>query len=1358
MIDLSTRLTPASPCDPSPSRMRTVCHLFVVGCLLLLAGRPVAWAQTIRYVKPGGTGNGSSWASASGDLQAMIATSNTGGQVWVAGGTYKPTSSTARNASFAMRNRVGIYGGFVGTETALSQRPPINPASGHSSSSVFSGDIGVVGDNRDNSYHVIYNPAGLNNTALLDGFVITGGNANRNSFPDYNGGGVYDVSSSPSFVNCTFQNNTARNSGGAMSNYNNSSPKLTNCAFQNNIASLTGGAIINSGVSPQLTNCLFAGNFASNGGAMYNNGSVSTVSSPQLTNCVFLNNTAGNGAVMFNNGDNSGVSSPQLTNCSFQGNSASYNGGVLFNSGSNSGLSNPKLSNCAVWNNGGAKTFYNSTATVSASYSLFDNTVTGYSSGPGNLSATSSPFVSTTSVALFSGSAALNTGDPTSQTVASGPYSTTALPATDIEGNLRIVGCRVDRGAVEYQNFTLPTRLYVAASQTASVGDGLSWATAFPDLQSALAYACPQRVTEIWVAQGLYKPTSTTARTVSFVMTNGVGIYGGFVGNETALNQRPRIDPVNGSGGASQPSSSTLSGDIGTVGNNSDNSYHVISNPAGLTATALLDGFVITGGNANGSGNNNTGGGVFNDGSGSGHWCSPSFQNCSFLSNTASADGGAMYNTGFGFGESSPQLTNCLFLNNNASLTGGAIYNNGSLGESSPGLTNCVLQANTANNGGGAMYNYGFNGTSRPGLTNCSFLSNTVVRAGGAIYSDGRSSGVATVGLTNCVFWNNGGGNTFFNASSTATVSASYSLFDNTVTGYTSGPGNLTVTTSPFLSATSVALQACSPALNSGNPASQTVASGPYSATALPATDLRGNTRIVGGRVDMGAVEYQQITGRLYVSAGQTVGAGDGLSWATAFPDLQTALSYSCIQSVTEIWVAAGTYKPTSGTDRTVGFAMKNGVAIYGGFRGTENQLSQRPAINPVNSFGGASQPSSSTLSGDIGTVGDNSDNSYHVISNPAGLTVTALLDGFVITGANANGSGNNGSGGGVLNDGSGSGHWCSPSFRNCLFQGNSAGSGAALCNVGDDSGESSPVLTNCAFQANSVASYSYGGAIYNSGYNGRSIPQLTNCLFLNNTAGYGGAMYNDGYGGMASPVLTNCAFLTNSASAKGGAIYNDGYSGTSSPQLINCSFMSNNATNGGAMYSDGSSSGVASPGLTNCVLWNNGGVYPLAIENASVTASYSLFDASVSGYNNGPGNLTTTTSPFASTTSMALRANSPAINAGNPASQTVAVGPYSATALPATDLTGSPRIVGGRVDMGAVEYSAVVGSEIYTVKVGVWGDASVWSVGRVPQAGERVRIRHVVQVSDPFAVGQIVYEANGQLVYSAGGQLQTSN
>ena len=95
--------------------------------LLLVSSRPVS-AQTIRYVKPtaSGTGNGSNWANASGNLQAMITASTVPTQIWVMIGVYQPGPN--RGDSFAMKNNVAIYGGFAGNETALNQRVLTYPA------------------------------------------------------------------------------------------------------------------------------------------------------------------------------------------------------------------------------------------------------------------------------------------------------------------------------------------------------------------------------------------------------------------------------------------------------------------------------------------------------------------------------------------------------------------------------------------------------------------------------------------------------------------------------------------------------------------------------------------------------------------------------------------------------------------------------------------------------------------------------------------------------------------------------------------------------------------------------------------------------------------------------------------------------------------------------------------------------------------------------------------------------------------------------------------------------------------------------------------------------------------------------
>ena len=83
--------------------------------------------------------------------------------------------------------------------------------------------------------------------------------------------------------------------------------------------------------------------------------------------------------------------------------------------------------------------------------------------------------------------------------------------------------------------------------------------------------------------------TATTTRSFSFALKNGVGIYGGFLGNEASRGDRNPVANV-----------TILSGDIGVGGNSSDNCYHVVTADATVTASAILDGFTITGGNANG--------------------------------------------------------------------------------------------------------------------------------------------------------------------------------------------------------------------------------------------------------------------------------------------------------------------------------------------------------------------------------------------------------------------------------------------------------------------------------------------------------------------------------------------------------------------------------------------------------------------------------------------------------------------------------------------------------------------------------------------------------------------------------------
>ena len=311
--------------------------------LALLCANPAFAA--IRYVMPGasGSGDGTSWSNASGDLQAMINASNSGDEVWVAAGTYYPTISSDRTISFSMKNGVAVYGGFSGTETLLSERNWVDNVC------ILSGDIGTTGDNSDNSYHVIYN-SDLDNSAVLDGFIISGGNANGSIIQTL-GGGMCNINAAPTVANCTFFGNMAFEGGGVFNSY--SSPSMSGCTFSGNTAAGYGGGMYNVQSSPELTNCIFSdGNSALYGGGMFNH----MYSNPMIANNSFSGNSASQGAGMFNHY----FSAPMVTNCTFSGNSASYEGGGMLNSESSPTVANCTFSGNSAVSQGGGMCNYQS--------------------------------------------------------------------------------------------------------------------------------------------------------------------------------------------------------------------------------------------------------------------------------------------------------------------------------------------------------------------------------------------------------------------------------------------------------------------------------------------------------------------------------------------------------------------------------------------------------------------------------------------------------------------------------------------------------------------------------------------------------------------------------------------------------------------------------------------------------------------------------------------------------------------------------------------------------------------------------------------------------------------------------------
>lgn len=279
---------------------------------------------------------------------------------------------------------------------------------------------------------------------------------------------------------------------------------------------------------------------------------------------------------------------------------------------------------------------------------------------------------------------------------------------------------------------------------------------------------------------------------------------------------------------------------------------------------------------------------------------------------------------------------------------------------------------------------------------------------------------------------------------------------------------------------------------------------------------------------------------------------GAGSSWEDASGDLKQLLDAASYGD--QIWVAGGMYTPTSNTDRTTSFVIKDGIQLYGGFAGFERSSLERKVILHK-----------TTLSGEIGAPGL-ADNSYSVVQTK-GVSSNTIIDGFYISHGNADGVGAMGSsdrcGGGWYNDGSEKPS--SPVIINCVFTGNEARDGAGMYNYGKK-GNASPNFSSCKF-INNFADLD-GGGLYNDGRDdGKANPILENCLFEGNKANYGAGIFNYGGGGMSSPRFINCRITKNKAYVRGGGMLNMDVEGVSDPVMLDTSIDNNEASVGNGVY-----------------------------------------------------------------------------------------------------------------------------------------------------------------------------------------------
>lgn len=344
--------------------------------------QPVSTSR-IRYVKPGGTGNGTSWEEASGDLQRMIdelADNNPQhlpGEVWVAAGTYEPQSQliqgTGYSASFRMRDGISVYGGFIGGENSKTERKKKEGGMpwefqnqtvlmaayyvrNESNPSFTRNKWTLTSDSR----HVVWfapmpGEEAFTQPTYLDGVTITGGYAQGGTgledFKTDRGAGVYMDGSNTYLTNCVVKENYATGNGGGIYL---KGGRVQSSLIYNNNADQNGGAVYvdDRGL---VHRSMLTNNSARNGAGVYLDNQQPTDGEEDhpeyliLSTCVVSNNTAsGNGAVYCDEGgvllqntitNNHCVTATDATNPN-----ASQTGGIYINQYA-------LVANSVIWNN-----------------------------------------------------------------------------------------------------------------------------------------------------------------------------------------------------------------------------------------------------------------------------------------------------------------------------------------------------------------------------------------------------------------------------------------------------------------------------------------------------------------------------------------------------------------------------------------------------------------------------------------------------------------------------------------------------------------------------------------------------------------------------------------------------------------------------------------------------------------------------------------------------------------------------------------------------------------------------------------------------------------------------------------------
>ncbi len=1113
-------------------------------------------ASRIRYVKTDGSdsNNGQSWGTAYKSIQKAIndlALSQPGvpGEVWVAAGTYQPTeliNGSGTPASFRMYDGISLYGGFIGTETTKSERARekgtmpwhfdnVTTLRG----STYNGTN--TWNSTDNKWsltsastHVVWfaplpNQADFQNTTVMEGFTIEGGQAKTSEANNYEGdkgAGVYMQGANVYLIHSIVKDNVAPSVGGGIYQ---KGGRVQGCLVYNNSAETNGGGIYvdNAGL---VLRSMITNNSALNGGGVYldNNGEWEDgMMHPEyliLSTSIVTNNTSvHNGAVYCNKGgvilQSTIANNNTPTATDNAAGDASQTGGLYINEYST-------VVNTVLWNNlingrkvqlyalnpTAEKVQFHYSAVANMNNIVWNNTLQdgllelaednrkpvegvvdpGFVDDEYNvLPKTVGVQGGTSDITYFWQPITGSNLRARGMSLGLLPENVLVAPELDITGKLfdqkpAVGAYRVEKKGIKPEDGGTYLRIYVDVDCTEPEHDGSSWGTAYRSLNEAIDYMAnltdvDGKELQIYVMEGdvwpRYASVNLDPKSATIevpAMASGKDkkliIKGGYSrdGTWAPLTYRSQI---NGNHEGK---------------NMEDGLYHCITVEKG--AIVEFDGFHIINGYAAGTANLKYGAGMLvRDGA------EVTVKNSIFENNTA-VEGAAIDARG------AKQLT----------------------------LINCVVNNNT-------------NTTNTASVINCTNLTMNHV----SVVNNIGVAPVEAVASNNSFAVGNTDGN-----SHTFTVDGTQFVNPTKGVGATLGYNTYLGGYTSFM------------------PTNQCEVVNKATVASLLDIDITGGARSRGGKPDLGAYEAElPVDGTvLYVRASDGNDENDGLTWGTAKKTITAALNAVTETSkVKEIWVAAGTYNER--------ITLKNDVDVLGGFAKTGN---------PDNKLDEANRDISNS-NPDFMTIIDGQ-NGGRVVTQSGDFTNLTTVEGFIIQ--NGSTSGSNG-GAGVLLRNNGKIKNClikDNVYNMTSSDGQNLGGGGIRI-------EGAGIIESSIIRKNKVSAdghdYVCGGGLYLK-TNGINVPKMINCIVAENEGI--NKRDRDGWtGARTSNVLGAAVYLTGSGSEFYNCTFTYNVANTKAVGLID---LTSPAAGGvwDASY-DYKNSATTGSSFYNCIFWGNYGI-----------------------------------------------------------------------------------------------------------------------------------------------------------------------